>query len=290
MSTAARRVICLSALIGWLGIALGAGLVWGAERRGSRILAYYRQVSFAAGAPVGSAISIVQVTNGSPTLRVLVRVVLIDAATCEVSNLFTVPIEPGAVARLNVASLAPGSREGVLDAWAINDNGQPIQFNFLSADSTIADLQVPAALQVAAEPLTAILGQYNAPLGLSGQFFQIPGIQQRVVLTRPAPANALGSTLLVSDNIDFHTPDGGVVNLSSTKVASCIIAESLETIYGPGFASGLPNGGTIRVSGSSGPTIPVVGWLLHVFPLAGASPSAFLMGIKLHTEVDGPLP
>ena len=182
-----RALICLFSLLGAVAISVApVGDASAAERRGSRILAYYRQVSLASPpAPVGSALTVVQVTNSSPSVTIRIRTVLIDSASCEVSNLFTETIAPGGVARLNVASLVPGSREGVLDAWAIDAEGRPIQFNFLTADSTIADLQLPATIQVAAEPLVVVAGAYTAPTLLTGNFFQVPGIQQRVVLTRP---------------------------------------------------------------------------------------------------------
>jgi hypothetical protein len=288
-----RTIVCLFSLLGAVAVAIApGGPASAAERRGSRILAYYRQASLSSlQAPLGSALTVVQVTNSSPSATIRVRVVLTDSASCEVSNLFTETIAPGGVARLNVASLVPGSREGVLDAWAIDDEGRPIQFNFLTADSTIADLQLPATIQMAAEPLVVVAGAYTAPTLLTANFFQVLGIQQRVVLTRPGAVSVSGLTpVIAQDTLEFHTPDAGVVNKSVDRVATCIISENLETIYGSGFAAGLPEGGTIQAKSSVGPAVPVVGWLLHLFPLAGSTPSALVMGIKLHPEQDGPLP
>jgi hypothetical protein len=237
------------------------------------MLFYFTQRSLLVpAASVGSAVTVVGITNLSTTTATRIAVT-VHASSCASTAPLFLPLAPRQTLRLVVGELASPSLfpEGWVDVWAVDNAGVAIRFDQLAGKGTLLDLgrptvaaatYAPAALS-SDEPNPAFPGSQGGPIlnhnsgltwgtlqgsvdfwGLGGPF----AVEHRLIVIPVAVQPGASPTPEASSVIFFPQPGGEPV-LTGAVSASCMLAQPLSALH-PNFGATFPGGGSLTEGGS----------------------------------------
>ena len=251
----------------------------------------------------------INITNTSQTDHVIVHLTFIDGATCSPADA-SLCLTRGQTYSLTTYDFDPGTA-GYIVAVAVNQNGCPINFNYLIGDSFIklasghtANLAAEAVPAIDLRTLVCAPGSLSATLTFDGkQYAQLPkvlaldnipslleGNSILMVLINPSGdlttgANIIGPLFGVLYN-DGETP--GSFTFTSER---CQVKEIISNTFPrttPRLNSLIPPGrsGWMRLwSMGNPPTLedqPLFGAMLIFNPLSSVLSSAFSQGHNMH--------
>jgi hypothetical protein len=292
-------------LVASLGVMAVAEESWAIFAGGSRLIYYYSLRSLTnPSAAVGSAATIVGITNQSTVDAVSVRVNIFNGSTCGRIGPLTFSLSPRRTLRLNVVAevvaagfTAADFPEGWVDVHAVSGGGSPLRWDQLSGKGTILDFggANAAAATYEAAALFSDADRDNSPVqqgtviadntngntfgpfegtlefwAQGGSF----GTGNRLVVVPvslvPGTAPAASSHTLI-----WHKTDE--TETRNAAVASpCMIASSLADLH-PAFAANYPNTGSLTDGGNLDIASDLInkGFVGALFE-TGTTPSALL--------------
>jgi hypothetical protein len=269
------RAVFIS-LVVTLGIIAAAQESWASFAGGSRLLFYYTQRSIVnPGAGLGTAVTIMGITNQSSTDDVRIRFRVFNGSTCASTGTSSFDLSPRRTLRLNVGDFgsAAGFPEGWVDVWAINSLGSPIRWDQLAGKGTILDFGGVNTAAVTYEA-AALFSDANRTTGTSSEQGQLMtnnghintwgalqgsvdfwgvggsfGTGHRLIII-PVSENPGTAPVATSPNITWYR-----TNETQTRDADvampCMIASSLANLHPtPNFAATYPNDGTVSSGGN----------------------------------------
>ena len=285
------------------GLFMVIGLTWVGEASafipsgGSRLLFYFSQRSFTAGAADNTAQTLLFITNGNSSVDGRIAVTYYRGNNCGVTaGPFSQNLVSGATATINVADQVPADfQEGVAEVNFVNGVGARVRNDFGAGHSIVIDqnlvtiVKLPAALlhsddrvRSFDDPPTLIANNAAAtswaPTQLLGQFEQTDIVRTRLSVFSPGtiPGTPSADT---SMTVRFRRPDGGG-EVTNTFQANCGFTRTLAQVRGQTdaqFQAAFPTGGAVAVE-AAGQEKGMVGWLIQTIQLSGPPPVNILFG------------
>ncbi len=247
--------------------------------------------------------SAINMTNTHPQLSALAHIFFIDGTTCSLADKF-ICLSPNQTVSFLASDLDPGTT-GYLVAVAVNENGCPINFNYLIGDEYVKFASGHAA-SLKAEAISALAGglplcdasSQTALLAFDNiSYNALP----RVLAADGIPDRANGNnTLLVINRIDGNFTEGGspigsifgqLFNAEeqshsfSFQTPNCQLVSTLSNDFprtSPRFETVITGGKTGWMKFGGTADIALLGARINFNLNVGASPEAFNQGRNLH--------
>lgn len=270
------------------GLSMLMGLMWVGEAAaapsgGSRLLFYFSNKSFAAGAGANTANTLLFLTNADAGTASKVAIKYYRGSDCAETVLPILDIAGGQTLTFDSAVQAPTFPEGIMEAWFVNAAGAPVRNDFGVGSSIIIDTVLVTVARLSAALLHSdnrtaaqnsliadnTVGTTFAPLVVNGHFADPSVVTTRLALFAPgtAPGTAAADKLAT---VSFRQPSGGgAVNVPiNVACGRTLTLPAIRGLTPAAFQAAFPGGGAVAPA-TDGQEKGLSGWQIETIQLPG---------------------